>query len=133
MPALVTEDCPPRYPLSGSHRWPRASTSVEGPATMRVTQDLSRPPRSCREGSCTVGPTSAGGRPPSRRPCARPTPSTTSAIATASATCGRRCRGIDAIGRGSLPDDPSTRLEWAEINEAPLQNYRDRFQPAVTL
>src|SRR5215211_479708 len=105
MPALVTEDCPPRCPLSGSHRWPRASTSVEGPATMRVTQDLSGPaaerrtadgsgsgrrqfdgpPRSWRAGSCTVG-----------CPFVRPTPCTTSAIATARTTCGRQRRAIDA-------------------------------------
>jgi hypothetical protein len=116
MRALVTEDHPPRCPLSRCHRWPRASISVEGPATMRATQELSGPlavrrtgdgsgsgrrqsdgqPRPGRAGSCTVGSTSAGGRLPSRCPFVRLTPWTNSAIATASTTCGRQGRGIDA-------------------------------------
>jgi hypothetical protein len=43
-----------------------------------------------------VDSTSAGGRLPSRCPFVTPTPWTNSAIATASATCGRQCREIDA-------------------------------------
>jgi hypothetical protein len=116
MRALVTEDHPPRFPLSRCHRWPRASTSAEDPATMRATQEVSGPlavrrtgdgsgsgrrqsdgqPRTRRAGSCTVGSTSAGGRLPSCCPFVRPTPWTNSASATASATWGRQCRGIDA-------------------------------------
>jgi hypothetical protein len=116
MRALVTEDHPPRCPLSRCHRWPRASTSVEGPATMRATQEVSGPlavrrtgdgsgsgrrqsdgqPRACRAGSCTVGSTSAGGRLPSGCPFVKPPPWTNSAIATASATWEGQRRGIDA-------------------------------------
>jgi hypothetical protein len=116
MRASVTEDHPPRFPLSRCHRWPRASTSVKGPATMRATQDLSDPlavrrtgdgsgsgrrqsdgpPSPCRAGSWTMGWTSAGGRLPSRCPFVRSTPWTNSAIATASATWGGQCREIDA-------------------------------------
>jgi hypothetical protein len=120
MGALVTEAHPPTCPLSRCHRWPRASTSVEGPATMRATQELSGPlavrrtgdgsgsgrrqsdgqPRPCRADSWTVGSTSAGGRLPSRCLFVGPMPWTNSASATASATAsaswGRQCRGIDA-------------------------------------
>src|SRR4029453_4053915 len=108
MSALVTEDCPPRCPLSGSHRWPRASTSVEGPATMRVTQDLSGPAAGRR-----VGEGSGSGR----RQFVRPTPSTTSAIAMARTTCGRQRRAsrppspITACHEGT---ETSARPSWAE-------------------
>ena len=97
MLVLVTAECPPTCPVSGSHRCPRASTNVEGPAAMRVTQDVSGLPRSSHPGSRAAG--RAGLL--TCFPLVRAAPAMSRPITATAATYGRQRRTIVVRSRTS--------------------------------